>query len=417
MGSVNLVLSAPQDDYLDCDYPFQLFVGGLGSGKTFASCLKCAILSRQNPDVMIAFYEPTYHLFRLVVIPAFEKVFALLGIKYHHDKQANILSLNPGGQILLKSMHIPETIEGYEVGYSFIDELDTMARSKGELAFKNIVNRNRAKLKDGKKNYVMVSTTPEGFHICYNLFVKKADKNKKIIVCTTYDNSDNLPEGYIDNLKSIYDKSALSAYLSGMFVNLTSHAVYRNFDRYDNHTNVIDDGVSTLHVGMDFNVTNMSATVDRVIDDVPHVFDEFTGVFDTPAMIRVLTEKYPDRTIIVYPDASGKARKTVGASVSDISLLKEHRNIIVKAKNFNPRVKDRVTSLRRMIKNANNEIRFFVNTATCPNLTECLEQQVYDKNNEPDKSSDNDHLNDAIGYRVYYQWPIVSGKVIIGRIR
>ncbi|MGX8842311.1 terminase, partial [Klebsiella quasipneumoniae] len=35
------------------------------------------------------------------------------------------------------------------------------------------------------------------------------------------------------------------------------------------------------------------------------------------------------------------------------------------------------------------------------------EQQVWDKNGEPDKKSDNDHPNDGAGYFIVKQFPIV----------
>jgi len=49
-----------------------------------------------------------------------------------------------------------------------------------------------------------------------------------------------------------------------------------------------------------------------------------------------------------------------------------------------------------------------VNTRQCPTLTECLEQQAYDKNGEPDKSTGKDHPPDALGYFITYRWPIVK---------
>ena len=38
----------------------------------------------------------------------------------------------------------------------------------------------------------------------------------------------------------------------------------------------------------------------------------------------------------------------------------------------------------------------------------CLEQQVYDHNGEPDKSAGKDHMNDAFGYFVAYEMPVVK---------
>src|SRR5690606_25918631 len=99
----------------------------------------------------------------------------------------------------------------------------------------------------------------------------------------------------------------------------------------------------TLHIGMDFNVTKMSAVVYVRRGDTMHAVDEFVDLFDTPAMIEAIKERYPKHSIGVYPDASGDNRKSVGASYTDISLLKNAGfNVFVNT--TNPAVKDRINS-------------------------------------------------------------------------
>jgi hypothetical protein len=51
--------------------------------------------------------------------------------------------------------------------------------------------------------------------------------------------------------------------------------------------------------------------------------------------------------------------------------------------------------------------RLRINATACPNVSSCLEQQTY-KNGEPDKSSGNDHQNDATTYPIAYEMPIVK---------
>ncbi|EIQ2213478.1 TPA: terminase, partial [Escherichia coli] len=54
----------------------------------------------------------------------------------------------------------------------------------------------------------------------------------------------------------------------------------------------------------------------------------------------------------------------------------------------------------------------------CPVYAESLEQQVWDDKGEPDKKSGNDHPNDAGGYFIVKQFPIVkpTGRVTSLRI-
>jgi hypothetical protein len=49
--------------------------------------------------------------------------------------------------------------------------------------------------------------------------------------------------------------------------------------------------------------------------------------------------------------------------------------------------------------------------------TEALEQQVWDKNGEPDKTSGFDHPNDANGYFIVKRWPIVKRTASVTPLR
>lgn len=44
----------------------------------------------------------------------------------------------------------------------------------------------------------------------------------------------------------------------------------------------------------------------------------------------------------------------------------------------------------------------------CVHLVGALEQQVFDKNGMPDKSSGLDHILDSFGYFLAYRYPIVK---------
>ncbi|MGG7388971.1 terminase, partial [Escherichia coli] len=91
-------------------------------------------------------------------------------------------------------------------------------------------------------------------------------------------------------------------------------------------------------------------------------------------------------------------------------------NVVVNSSN--PPVKDRVNSMNAMFCNANGERRYKVNVKRCPVYAESLEQQVWDDKGEPDKKSGNDHPNDAGGYFIVKQFPIIkpTGRVTSLRI-
>src|SRR5690606_25416095 len=94
------------------------------------------------------------------------------------------------------------------------------------------------------------------------------------------------------------------------------------------------------------------------------------------------------RKITVYPDASGKAGRT-NASESDIQIIRS-AGYAVDCPNANPPVRDRVNSINGLLAHD----RLHVNSDKCPNLTDALESQGYDKKGEPEKFDSHPSIDD-----------------------
>ena len=370
-------------------------VGGYQSGKSLAGVIKVITKLLINPQVPCAYYLPTYGLIEDMLVPKFKELFEKIGIAYIHNKK-NSKFTTPYGEVWMRSMDNPDRIISYSVGYSLVDEADVVPSNKMGLAYGRIVSRNS--YKTDSKNSIDFVTTPEGFGFMHKLFVKKANDNKLLLKLSTLDNKENLGDGYIQGLREAYTEQQLQAYLNGEFVNLTSGTVFHVYDRKENGSIREVKSTDKLHVGMDFNITNMSAVFHVVDGKNIHAVDEITGAYDTSDMIMIIKEKYPKHRIIVYPDASGSNRNTA-ASTTDIKLLKAARFTIRVGKQ-NPRIKDRVTTANVAFKNAKGEHTYFINAENCPVYAEALEQQVY-KNDVPDKSGGFDHINEAGTYPIY----------------
>jgi hypothetical protein len=340
-------------------------------------------------------------------------------------------------------MDNPDRIIGYEVFRSHCDEIDLLEQKKAELVWNRIIARNRQKVtnaewkhydarwengarsfkrewdKDneewvyivGKKrirqhqdNRVSAYTTPESFGFTYNRWKRNPAPGYEYVVAPTYSNP-HLDSSYIDSLRETYTEQMVKAYIEGMWVNLTSGSVYPYFDRETHDTRVTARKNEPLHIGMDFNVTDMCATVHVIRKGILYCVDELFGFLDTPDMCEVITERYKEKghSITIYPDASGKGTTSKSASTSDITLLKG-AGFKVKAPNKNPAIKDRVASMNKRFETR----KYYVNTDRCPEYTRSLEQQVYDENNgKPKKDGDLDNRNDGGGYLIHTLFPIV----------
>ena len=403
-------VNIPQGKFLAMPHKFRLFCAGYGSGKTWVGCMAAGIHFLEHPGVNQGYFAPTYSHIRDIYMATIEEAVFDLGLNVdikESNKEVHFFSGRQyRGTTICRSMEKPGQIIGFKIGHAMIDEIDILPSHKANIAWQKIIARmryNQPELKNG----IDITTTPEGFKFTHKTFVEKPNEkpslknNYGLIQASTYDNEKNLPDDYIPSLIETYPSELIDAYLNGQFVNLTSGTVYRNYDRVrcDSREAIKENEV--LNIGLDFNVTLMAACVFVVRNNGWHCVDELKDIYDTPAMIKVIQERYKDHRIKIYPDASGGNRKSVNASQSDLSLLSQ-AGFRVMVNSRNPFVKDRVLSVNKQFEIGG----VWVNAKSCPTTARCLEQQSYDINGEPDKKAGTDHQNDAFGYAIAFEFPI-----------
>jgi hypothetical protein len=412
LSAHQIELTGPQWDFVQAPEAFPAFVGGFGSGKTHAAVIRAVRLKMAYPKQNVAYYLPTYDLVRNICFPRFSQVLEEMRIKHKVNRADAVVDFGAFGQVIFRTMDTPERIVGYEVADSLVDELDTLPRDKARDVWNKIISRNRQKKPDGGLNTIGVATTPEGFRFVYERWKKDPAPGYRLIKAPTQSNKKNLPEGYVESLEAIYPANLLAAYISGDFVNLASGSVYTEYDRAKNATTETIRSNEPLHIGMDFNVGKMAAVVNVLRDGKPNAVLEYTGVLDTPQMCDIIKSRHQGHAVLVYPDASGNSRRSNIASQSDIAILRA-AGFQVCVNPANPAVKDRVLAMNKLFERG----EYRVNPDTCPSFVEALEQQAYDKNGEPDKTSGHDHINDAAGYFVAYKFPIVKRSFQVQELR
>ena len=395
--------TVPQFNYITSQYQFPAMVAGFGAGKTEAAVLRSITGMLANPTCNRGFYEPTYDLIRMIAWDRFEQTLTELNIPYRLQKSPiNQIAIEGYGNIIFRSMENANRIIGYEHADADIDELDTLKKDDAAHVWRQILARNRQTKPRGGLNTIGVTTTPEGFRFVYDTWKKTPRKGYQIIQAPTESNP-HLPEGYVDSLRDIYPEALLSAYLGGHFVNLTHGTVYSSYDRNIHNSAEEIKEREPLYIGCDFNVTRQCAAVYVIRrGDEWHCVDELIDMYDTPDMVRTIEEKYAGHPIYIYPDASGRARKTVNAATSDIALL-EQAGFMVRAKKSNPAIKDRIMATNSAFENG----LLYVNIRNCKTIADSFEQLAYDSNGVPDKKSGLDHAIDASTYPIAYEMPIV----------
>lgn len=412
----DISLSAPQSVFLhDLETKFRSYVGGFGSGKTFVGCLDLLIFAGSHPKLAQGYFAPTYRDIRDTFWPTISEAGEMLGFRVVLRKADKEVHLFRGkayyGVIICRSMDDPGGIVGFKIARALVDEIDILPTDKAEAAWRKIIARMR-QVVPGVVNGIGVTTTPEGFKFVYNTFAADPKPSYSMVQSSTYENEDYLPPDYISSLRETYPAELIDAYLLGNFVNLTSGTVYRSFNRARNSSSETIRPGEPLKIGMDFNVGNMAAKTYVIRDNGWHMVDEIVNGIDTPDMIERIKARYQGHHVTVYPDASGKNTSSKGASLSDVGLLRQ-AGFVIRAKDANPRVKDRVLSVNK----AFEDCRLWVNPTKCPSGVRAIEQQAYDKNGDPDKASGLDHDNDAMGYPIAYEFPVVKPTARVSELR
>ena len=418
-----------QQAFIDTTAKYTALVCGLGAGKTEALLYSVLRDISVIPKAQIMIAEPTVDLLKRIIYPRLEDILAGSGIMYKLNRSESIMDIwMPMGKctIVFRSMEVPSRLIGLQVHKSYIDELDVLPKDKAFDVWIRILARTRLKYKnpDGTPgmNSVHVTTTPEGFRMTYELWVKEHKDNPdyKLLRGKTMDNH-HLPADYVSSLEKTFTGPQGKAYLLGEFVNLKGLTVYSSFDRFKNNTDLTISDFPTsqmINIGWDFNVGRSAAAVlMRGDGDMVYQVNEFHHVADTPAMIDIIKATYPNRIITVFPDASGRSRKSVDASKSDIRLIRD-AGFRVNAPKKNPPIRQRVVSTNVMFMDGHGERRLMINGTTCPYTVECLEKQVYTENGDPEKdNTGTDDMLDALTYCIDRIHGLAKPTASVGRMR
>jgi len=395
-------------------------VGGFGSGKTFVGCLDLINFAAEHPGTVQGYFGISYPSIRDIFFPTFEEAAEMLGYRVVIRVANKEVHIYRGsryvGTVICRSMDKPSTIIGFKISRALVDEIDVLPTDKAKIAWQKIIARLRLVIK-GVVNGIGVTTTPEGFRFVYSCFAENPTDSYSMVQASTHENRDHLPPDYIPSLLETYDEELALAYVDGKFVNLTSGTVYRNYQREACGSNEEIKPKEPLYIGQDFNVGRMASVVyvqrEQQRESVWHAVGEITDGEDTPSTCETIHNRFAGHAIYIYPDASGKNRNSTGASTSDIAILVK-AGFKVRSRSSNPLIKDRVLSANTAFEKG----RVRVNVRRCPKFAQSLEQQAYDTNGKPDKSTGHDHLNDAGTYPIVYEMPInrpsITSKALPG---
>jgi hypothetical protein len=270
--------------------------------------------------------------------------------------------------------------------------------------------------------------TPKGFNHFYTMFLDGCGKvaGWKSFVYTTVQGG-NVPQDEIDEARRTLDPKTYRQEWEATFESYSGR-VYYTFSRVEHVGTLAEtayDPNAPIHVGMDFNINPMSATVwqernlpGRATPLLVQIDELLIPTSDTDEMCRELKARYGRPSfepgvlkvdhISVYPDPAGVQRRTSAGGRTDISILTDAGFNVV-ALRSHPLVRDRISFVNRKFKSADEQIHVKI-SPKCTFSIESYERLAYKEGtSEPDKtltyegrdSMTLDHISDCTGYYIF----------------
>jgi len=401
-----------QKRLLDATGRLVAFIAGYGAGKTFSACIKAIQLAGKNPGCMGAFLEPTFKMCQMIAMPDMENACKALNVKYRWKLSQFCLEVWVGEepqwtQIFFMSADKPESLDGLNLAWAILDEAGQCKES--------VAKKLLARMRNPQANQVqlILVSTPEGGpgtwlgqwaefgppHVVAN----------QLIRARTADNP-FLAREYLEDMKARYTPDEYLGYCEGYFV-AQGGQVYRWDSTKNTRDPAIDgDGFGEIQIYADFNVAKVVWLLAWVHGGQVHVFDEVIGANQYTEEMCLLAQKrlrqwdIDPAGIKIFHDANVSARSATAArdktGRSDVHYCKE-AGFRPRAGRQNPPVRDRIASVNAKLK----EGSLFV-APRCTELRASLATQGRDSHGQPDKKGGLDHAPDALGYGIFYQWPV-----------
>ena len=392
-----MALTKPQKKVISNEARFRVLITGRRFGKTFLAINELAKFA-SKPNQRVWYVTPTYRQAKAICWNVLkEKMIYHKWVKNINHSDLTI-TLKNNSQITLRGSDNEQSLRGVGLNFLCIDEFADVSQE----AWYEVL---RPTLSD-TKGHALFCGSPRGFgNWSYELF-KQGETNKDwaSFKYTTIEGG-NVDQDEVEQAKQDLDIRTFQQEYEATFVNY-SGMIYYNFNRQNNIIEKYQKETAILHIGLDFNVDPMSAVVCVIVNEKIIVVDEIQIYSsNTQEMCDEIKNRYKNKQIVVYPDPSARQRKTSAGGFTDLSILK-NAGFDVKCKNTAPLIRDRINAVNAKLKNVNGKNSLFI-VKSCKNVIKSIERQIYKEGTHvPDKDSGYDHMNDALGYLIEFNFPL-----------
>lgn len=394
-------LTVPQAAVANDKSRFKVLVAGRRFGKTHL-CIRQLCYHARLPDRRIMYIAPSYRMARQIVWDDLKT--KLINLNWLKSKNENGLDikLKNNTTISLRGAENADALRGVGLDYVIFDEVADINKE----VWTTII---RPALSD-KLGHGFFCGTPKGkANYLYDLYSNaKFEKDWNSWSYTTVQGG-QVSQDELELARNELDPKVFRQEFEASFETFDG-VIYHNWSRNRNVKRWQYPLPSILHVGVDFNTSPLSAIVMAGHGDGLWAIQELVLYnANTHQLCQELKNRFPDQRIIVYPDPSGKQRKTSAMGMTDISIL-QNEGFVVKARRHSIPVRDRINAVNSLLLNTNNKVRLWVDPE-CKMLIKAMEKMSYKEGtNIPDLNNDYNHISDAVGYAIEFQYPVARER-------
>jgi hypothetical protein len=396
-----MALSAKQQEIANCTTRFRVVLAGRRGGKTFLAMREaCRFASKPNSIVWML-SNSRQQIKSLVWNKLKKKLNSLRWVAGTNESELSI-TLKNGSQICLKSAEQGDNLRGESLDAVLIDEFCDIDL---EEIWHQII---RPALSDKRGHALFTGTPKAGNQAARDLYDKHlTNKNWASFSYTTEEG------GFVDAEEIEQARQDLSpkVFLQEYCASWQNFAgiIFSDFGEHNIGEVRKPTSSEPVFVGMDFNVTPMSAVIGRQTKSGIEIYDEiYLDNSNTTEMIDEIKNRYPTNPITVFPDPAGVQRRASAGGNTDIKLL-EMAGFATRYHRQHPLVRDRINSGNSLFfKRDDGSTRFTIDPA-CKKTITCLKNWAYKTDTMiPSKDSGFDHGCDALTYMVQFLFPITK---------
>jgi len=393
-----------QQSVSDDSSRFRVIAAGRRWGKSWLSMNELAKFCVQ-PNQRALYVAPTYRQAKTIMWDELKnQIISRAWHKKINESELKITLIN-NSTISIRSTDNYDALRGGKYNFIVMDECADMAPE----AWYQVL---RPTLSDTLGDAMFI-TSPKGRNWVYDLWNDAHNQSDWSAYQFTTLSGGNVPESEIQAaIRDLDDRAFKQEYLAE-FVDYAGVIFYA----FDNHHIKSDIDLMTidsrvpLRIGLDFNNSPICSVVSVRLHDTIHILDEIQIYqSNTDEMVSEIQRRYPNRKIIVYPDATGARTNTNSRGVSDHIILQNAGFKLITGRT-NPVVADTIVSVNSAFKRDNITIH-----PSCKHTIDSIRKYSYkDNTRQPDKTSGHDHFADALRYLIHHEIPVKKANVVSGK--